>query len=358
MDALLEILEQYRCHLSRGDKSTPAFLEDNFIRYLKDLKSAASRSEYNPLSGKEMCNMVLEHFQEIEENAFGLIDVMRKYDAGQIIPASIEAFSIFDKMKSQLMIRYSGAFQHEVYYRIRGIREDNSFPLERKELFHIPHHKNYLIGTERYSMPGHPCLYLASQPELGWYECGKPDKFAIAKFDIPQEEDNNLKFIDFSEKLMPLKHSFVCWFSNEDDIEAVRKYLLKYLFTYTLRAACSVVVEHPGSKYIEEYVIPQLLLQWVVTDKDFDGIRYESCNSDENVKVLWGHNIVLVTKSFDVDGLDRKLRENVKVGQPVIIDTTSINPDSRLDDLLNGKDIRNEPFYWDMEGIPSEYETV
>ena len=143
MDALLELLEQYRCHLNRGDKSTSNFLEDNYNDYLKDLRSAASRPEDNPLSGKGMCDMVLDRFREIEENAFGLISVLRKYDAGQIVSASMDAFSIFDTMKSQLMTRYSGAFRREVYYRIRGIHEDNSFPLERKELFHIPHHKNF-----------------------------------------------------------------------------------------------------------------------------------------------------------------------------------------------------------------------
>ena len=70
-------------------------------------------------------------------------------------------------------------------------------------------------------------------------------------FRIPQEEENRLKFIDFSEKLMPLKHSFFCWFHNENDKEAVRKYLLKYIYTYPLRAACSVVVQHHGARFIE-----------------------------------------------------------------------------------------------------------
>ena len=153
MDALLELLEQYRCHLNRGDKPTADFLEENFNEYLRDLKSAASRSEDNPLSGIEMCNMVLDQFHEIEKNALGLIGVLRKYDEGKIVSASMDAFSLFDTMKSQLMIRYSGAFRREVYYRIRGIREDDTFTLERKELFHIPHYKNYLVGTERYSMP-------------------------------------------------------------------------------------------------------------------------------------------------------------------------------------------------------------
>ena len=53
-------------------------------------------------------------------------------------------------MKPQLMQRYSGAHRVENYYRIRGINDENPFTLERKELFHIPFKKNYLVGTERY----------------------------------------------------------------------------------------------------------------------------------------------------------------------------------------------------------------
>ena len=106
------------------------------------------------------------------------------------------------------MQRYSGAFHLETYYKIRAINDRNPFPLKRKELFHIPLNKNYLMGTERYNMPEHLCLYLASQAELCWYECGKPEKFAISRFDIPQSKDSYMEFIDFSEKLMPLMHSF------------------------------------------------------------------------------------------------------------------------------------------------------
>ena len=83
------------------------------------------------------------------------------------------------------------------------------------------------------------------------------------------------------------RKSFFNWFNNENDIEQVRNYLLKYIYTYPLRAACSLVVKHPDGKFIEEYIIPQLLLQWVINDEDFDGIRYESCSSSDKVK-KWG----------------------------------------------------------------------
>lgn len=356
MDKLLELLEKYRCHLKRGSESTVDFLEKNFTDYIQDVQQALSVDD-NPLVGAEMCKMVGNCLDDITHNAKEIVQVLRLYGNGKIVEASVKAFDVFSVMKPYLMQRYSSAYHTEEYFRIRGCG-NNPFPLERKELFHIPYRLNYLIGTERYSMPGHPCLYLASQAELAWYECGCPQKFAIAKFVIPQSEDHNLKFIDFSEKLMPLKHSFFCWFYNEEDKESVRKYLLKYIYTYPLRAACSVVVEHPGSKFIEEYIIPQLLLQWVRNDEDFDGIRYESCSRYDEVKPYGGYNIVLPSKQFDADGYDVKLRKDVLLGVPSEFDLSNINYDARLADTLTVDEILNDPFLWGLEDISNDFQTI
>ena len=357
MDKLLHLFEKYRCHLKRGDKSSVEFLRENFSTYISDLKEALA-PEDNPLVGEYMCKMVSAQVENIEKNSRRLIDVLELYNNGKIVSASQKAFEVFDNMKPQLMQKYFGAYRFETYYRIRRNNDINSFSLERKELFHIPLNKNYLVGTERYSMPGHPCLYLASQAELCWYECGKPDKFAISRFDIPQMKDNCMKFIDFSEKLMPLMHSFFSWFHNKNDVEQVRLYFLKYICTYPLRASCSIEVEHPGSKFIEEYIMPQLLLQWVLNDENFDGIRYESCNSSEEVKSLGGHNLVLVTNHFDKDGYDVKLRANVKVGAPKVFDINAIKICPELEKRLNVCDIKEEPFLWGLEEAPNNWKTV
>lgn len=356
MDKLLELFEKHRCHLRRGSESTAVFLQSDYHAYLQDLKESLNKKD-NPLVGDEMCRMVEVHIDEIATCAEKLVEVLKLYENGKIVEASLRAFEVFDIMKPQLMQRYSGAYIKENYYRIRR-QETHSFPLERKEMFHIPFSKNYLVGTERYSMPGHPCLYLASQPELAWYECGKPSKFSIAKFCIPQEKENCLKFIDFSEKLMPLKHSFYCWFHNENDRQAVQKYLLKYICTYPLRAACSVVVEHHGAKFIEEYILPQMLLQWVRNDEDFDGIRYESCSDSDDVKSFGGHNIVLVTKKYDSDGYDVKLRDCIKVGMPEVYDLTSLECDKHLLELLRGNELSSDPFLWGMEGISDNFQRI
>lgn len=197
MDELLELLDRYDCHLKRNEKSMVDFLSINFEQYLKDLRKA-NVSEKNQLVGKEMCQKVDDVIDDVENNMHEIINVLKLYRLGNIVDASIKLFSILDKMKPYLMFDYTGNFHKDSYFRIRKVDEkQNNF--ERNEMFHIPLNKNHLIGTERYSMPGYPCLYLATQIELCWYECGQPNEFYISKFGIPDEEDNSLKLIDFSE---------------------------------------------------------------------------------------------------------------------------------------------------------------
>lgn len=357
MDSLLELFNKYNCHLKRGNVSMKVFLHNNFKEYISDLRVNAV-SEKKPVLGQEMCCMVSENIDIIENNANKIVEVFDLYEKGKIVSASIKAFEVFDNMKPHLMQRYSGTSHTEVYYRIRPIDDNNTYNPERKELFHIPKNKNYLVRTERYSMPGHPCLYLASQAQLCWYECGKPEKFAVSKFDIPQTETSHLKFIDFSEKITSHMHNFNNWFRSQKDLDFVKEYFLKYICIYPLRAACSVIAEHPGSSFVEEYIIPQLLLQWVLDDEDFDGIRYESCSASEEVKYLGGHNVVLVTNDFDEDGFDIKLRNCIKVGEPTVIDINKVIVNQKLEECLGKKFIKENPFSWGFEKISEDYRKV
>ena len=70
---------------------------------------------------------------------------------------------------------------------------------------------------------------------------------------------------------------------------------------------------------------------------DFDGVRYESCSDSDEVHTLGGHNLVLVTKDFDADGFDKKLRKEVKLTLPKLYETNkSVSPTTFVS-LLDGK---------------------
>ena len=61
---------------------------------------------------------------------------------------------------------------------------------ERKDLFHVPFQNRHLISTNRYSIVGIPCLYLAGSTYLCWEEMGRTplDDVYASRFQINKEE--------------------------------------------------------------------------------------------------------------------------------------------------------------------------
>ena len=354
-DALLELLPKYNCHLTRKSQSMAMFLKENYKNYIQDLQASVNFTD-NPSLGMELCQRVESSIDEIAQNACKIVEIFDLFNRGKMVDASMEAFKLLDFMKQYFLHRVTHIYDGLEYYRIRKYEYKDGkepFQLVRKELFHIPYRKNYLVGPERYSLPGHPCLYLASQPELAWYECGKPEKFAISRYSVPKSEEKCLQFIDFSEALIPMKTNFICWLHNEDDKQAVLDYLFKYIYIYPLRAACSVPVEHPEGSFKEEYIMPQMLMQWICSRGGFDGIRYESCLDDDSVHCMCGHNNVLMTNEFDDDGFDTYLRKNLKMGSPVLIETNAV-PYNETTKRCDGPGNDKDPFHWNLGSVPRD----
>lgn len=196
LDAILEIIKKYKTPLNRGNQTSKEYLRGLFDNYIYDLKSALPYN-LNRLYGEIMSNKIESKIQIIKNLCDEIIEIFELYEEGQQSKAAMVSFDSFNRIKPYLMMKYTGAWQKEWFYRIRIYDEKKPFSLERKELFHVPLSKKGLCATERYSMPGYPCLYLATQPELCWYECKKTKVFAISKFDIPQEIENTMCLVDF-----------------------------------------------------------------------------------------------------------------------------------------------------------------
>lgn len=340
-DELLEVLPNFRCHLTREDgKSIKEFLNEELKKYVSELKQACEGC--NSKLGKRNVELIRGKISNIEENAGKIIKVFSLHENGKVFEATELAFSIFDDMRDYMPVGFD--ITKNRYFRIRSWEND---PVnDREGLFHIPLSKRHLVKTERYSIPGHPCLYLATQAPLCWYECGKPLKFSIARFDVPQDVDDNFKLIDFQQKLMPLKLAFITWLDNangENEKDQIGDYLLKVLYTLPLRMACSVDVLHPMASFKEEYILPQLLTQWISKEDCFDGVKYESCKNDDEVHIQGGYNVVFVTKQFDKDGYDIELRKRISVGEPKNFELTT--------DEVN-------PWHIGIDDIPEEFQRI
>ncbi|WP_318582146.1 hypothetical protein [Bacillus paranthracis] len=146
------------------------------------------------------------------------------------------------------------------------------------EMFHIPFDLRHLVSTNRYSIPGLPCVYLGSSALTCWEEMNKPDLNSVQ---TSLFFTNNINYLDLS--IPPgaavddiiFFHNRKGHLKNDKDMEDKYKELKSYIVMWPLIAACSIRVKNSSASFKPEYIIPQLLLQWT-RKSEFDGICYFS----------------------------------------------------------------------------------
>ena len=130
-------------------------------------------------------------------------------------------------------------------------RVSNGFTEYKKmEMLHIPFNQRHLISTQRFSVPGLPCLYLGTTSYCCWLEVGTPadDNFNVSPIYI----DDNFKILNLTV------NSFVLQLiSNTTENENILKSTFKL---WLLTLASSYKVRQNARTFKTEYIIPQLLM--------------------------------------------------------------------------------------------------
>lgn len=184
----------------------------------------------------------------------------------------------------------------ENFYRIRLHKEN--FPLEIDDFFHIPFEKRGLVKTQRFSIPGFPSLYLGASIYVCWEELNRPN---INDFQaVRLESVRTLNLLDLAPP---------------ETGKARPEELYDYLMTWPLVMACSVKVRNYGDTFKPEYIIPQLLLQWVRENEQIDGISYQTTHMEFVNSLAEGEfiNIVLPVKDNKSRGLCDTLKSKFKM---------------------------------------------
>ena len=167
-------------------------------------------------------------------------------------------------------------------YRAR-IGQNTEF--RRGDLFHIPFGEREKVGAQRYSIPGLPCLYLGSSAYLCWEELGRPnwETMHVARFEVLEERELRILTIGPSPQFIRRELSTII--SQKLGESASRMYenaAVSIGVCWPLILACSLTVEKPDKPFVPEYIVPQLVLQWVTTTKGVDGIQYQSVSVDSS----------------------------------------------------------------------------
>jgi hypothetical protein len=181
------------------------------------------------------------------------------------------------------------------FYRIR-IHKEN-YPLTMDNFFHIPFNLRGKVKTQRFSIPGFPSLYLGNSLYVCWEELKRPN---INDFQAVRiKSTTTLNVIDLSPT----------------PAHSTPRMLYRFLMTWPLVLASSVTVRNHDDAFKPEYIIPQLLLQWVRETQQVDGIAYQTTNIDYSKSLSKGNftNFVFPVKENKTRGLCDVLKNKFEI---------------------------------------------
>ena len=166
-----------------------------------------------------------------------------------------------------------------VFYRMRD--EKNGNPVDNCS--HVPFNKICCIDSNRFSLQGLPCLYLADSHETANRECREVNEGYqrwVSEF-VPVKQ---FAFTDLRFRGLKID-------SNIDIYDAFR-----LIITFPIRFLCSFRVKADGDKFHEEYLFPQLLSHLILVylkghseDKLYngsEGIMYDSTQNEKGFNVI------------------------------------------------------------------------
>ena len=329
-DAIYKVLLKYDFDLSRGNSGVYEYLKNHLNQFYLDITEALAAP--NDIMLKEtFVNMLKDKMPLLKKLCEEIPEIISAFDNGHIPEAYSRSKTIFEETKPHLLHRFSQIDYNGDYYRIRKgdfrISDPSQSIKQKTQMFHIKRNLRNRIGAYRYSIAGYPCLYLSSDRDLAWFECGLPKQFSYCRMIVTEEGDNALKLVDFSHRPVEIISAFNIWVlnarrQNKEEAELLNYYefLIKYIITYPLASACSVKVKDRNDKFVQEYIFPQLFMHWILESDEIDGVRYKSSLHSSLVKYRTAVNIALPVKRFREDGLDEKLTQKIAISDIGYID--------------------------------------
>lgn len=211
------------------------------------------------------------------------------------------------------------------------------FHLSKDEMFHIPFEKRDLVGNQRYSLSGLPCLYLGGSSYICWEELGRKDFNTSNYCGYSLTEDVNV-----FDLLLPVA------ITNQHQIRRA-----------VLTLACSLAAKR-DSLFKPEYILPQCVLHSLIHRSFYNHtlfcVKYYSChllngdadyfeNDFDNDNYLPRYvNYVFPALSSKCDGYCEELRKIFHQTDTVsLFHETLLRPD-RVMSGCSGDDYLNSQF--------------
>ena len=228
----------------------------------------------------------------------------------------------------------------EVFYRMRKVDIEERRKLSIDGMFHIPLDQRGLVTTQRYSVPGYPCLYLAHTIYGCWEEMGRPDfgTVMVSRFKSKQK----FRVLDLR---VPSKATW------EENMKGCIQF-------FPLVIAAMMQTKSGKDAYKPEYTIPQLLTEWVISHnrdgkkgRNFEeimGIVYTSAQKNDDFDYpadCYDNYAIPVLQSMTRSKYCPRLKDMFELSKPSYFD---------LEVLKQGEIYDGGEFGFDEQNIPAE----
>lgn len=214
-----------------------------------------------------------------------------------------------------------------------------------EDMLHIPFNKRGKIATQRFSIPGIPCMYLSTSVYCCWKELGAPED---KDFYVTHVELNDLKIFNLAVNLNFLQDCINTQDKISDDFNFnINELISIYFKVWILNIATSYIVEEKERNFKSEYIIPQFIMM-SLKENNIDGVVYYSKKLDEHR--MWttpkNLNLAILSEYHAENSEQISLKKKVKNTEPISYrefkNLSDIYIKKIMDKAVNKKDILND----------------
>lgn len=204
----------------------------------------------------------------VKEYRKKIISSIILYYQGDLVDAQLIVNEMLDEfndaapaitdINSSIAFPGGGPDYSEVQF-FRARLSENVVEFSSEDMLHIPFNKRHIVKSERFSIPGLPCLYLGNSSYACWVEMGCP---ADHRFNVaPILLDNTQKVLNLTVSISAL----YAFNESENTLSESENenYVISLLKLFVLTLCTSYKVEETNRNFKSEYILPQMLMRVV-----------------------------------------------------------------------------------------------
>lgn len=262
---------------------------------------------------------------KIRRNCSDVLAIFAEYMNGNLIGCNKIINRLFKrtgcKLPSDFDFPQTAIRQNTIWYRMRNNEKCEEW--ECKELFHVPFEKRALIGSQRFSVPGYPSLYLGASVSVCMEEVSWNEAFSISSVRLNESID----VFDFT--FFPQEGEGVGQFYNR-------------LISYPIKIAISIPTNNDANAVFKpEYIIPQYILHSTIKQekstnkvKGFIYTSTKALSEEHSSEELKAHtNMVVPAMSISQKGYCQKLVNLFSITNPVTVKKKDILDSAKLKEI-------------------------